>query len=229
MELDWSEQSSHIRTLFHPWQPGDGYDEATIRATEVRLGLRLPITLRNFNRAWGRRKDLAKLAYPLLAPDYLEVREETLQFWVENQAILYWGIPRAAVEEVDPPVVVDDTLSGPELHWEPSHAHLSSFLDDITYFHAFIPGGAIHGGWTRLSGFQADMPAGQMAWLEEEWKKATVTPLTFGMDRHLPVERWPTLYVRDGQAFWWRAMAARNAEALEEIGWRFRFPWLKRW
>ncbi len=48
MEPDWSEQSPHIRTLFRPWQPGDGYDEAEIEAAEARLGVRLPTTLRNF-------------------------------------------------------------------------------------------------------------------------------------------------------------------------------------
>ena len=42
MELDWSVQSSHIRTLFRPWQPGDGEDEATIQAAEERLGVGLP-------------------------------------------------------------------------------------------------------------------------------------------------------------------------------------------
>jgi hypothetical protein len=40
MKLDWSEQSPHIRTLFHPWQPGDGYDEATLQMAEARLGVR---------------------------------------------------------------------------------------------------------------------------------------------------------------------------------------------
>src|SRR5581483_10929314 len=39
MELDWSEQSPHIRTLFCPWQPGDGYDEMTVQAAEERLGI----------------------------------------------------------------------------------------------------------------------------------------------------------------------------------------------
>lgn len=73
------------------------------------------------------------------------------------------------------------------------------------------------------------MPAGQLAWLEEHWSKATVTPLAFGMDLELPVDEWPTLYVRDGQAFWFGAMAARDVDALDEIGRRFRFPWQKRW
>ena len=35
--MDWSEQSSHIRLLYRPWQPDDGYDEASIREVKVRL------------------------------------------------------------------------------------------------------------------------------------------------------------------------------------------------
>lgn len=32
MELDWSEQSPHIRSLYRPWQPGDEYGEAILQA-----------------------------------------------------------------------------------------------------------------------------------------------------------------------------------------------------
>ena len=60
MELDWSEQSLHIRTLYAPWQSGNGYEESMILAEEVRLGVRLPDPLRTFYQAWGRRKDLAQ-------------------------------------------------------------------------------------------------------------------------------------------------------------------------
>jgi hypothetical protein len=209
MECDWSEQSPHIRTLLRPWQPGDGYDEATLQAAEERLGVRLPRTLRQFYLAWGRRADLTQRVHPLLPPDELEIRDDALEFWAENQAVVLWGIRCERLEEADPPVVVAWNLKE-GLEWTPSHAHLSTFLDDMTSHHAFCPGGAIHGGWIRLYGFHDDMPAGQVAWLEEEWSKATVTPLAFGMDPDLPVENWPTLYVRDGQAFRWAAMAARR-------------------
>ena len=71
MELDWSEQSPHIRSLFHPWETGDGYEEADIVAAEARLGVRLPTTLRNFYLAWGKRKDVAQGGDPLLFPQEL--------------------------------------------------------------------------------------------------------------------------------------------------------------
>ena len=48
MELEWSEQSPTIRTLYRPWHPDAGYTEDAIQATEAHLGLRLPAVLRNF-------------------------------------------------------------------------------------------------------------------------------------------------------------------------------------
>ena len=88
MELDWSEQSPHIRTLFRPWQPGDGYDEATLQAAEARLGVRLPATLRTFYLAWGRREDLAWACYYLLPLEDLLIRTSTLVYHSNHVAEL---------------------------------------------------------------------------------------------------------------------------------------------
>ncbi len=230
MELDWSEQSPHIRSLYRPWQPDDGYDEATLQAAEARLGVHLPATLRNFYLAWGRREDLTQTSYYLLHPEDLLIRANTLIIWVENQSVLYWGIPRAALAEPDPPVVV--TWSGEsgwevesELHWTSSHAQLSSLLDDLTYYHAF-GGGATH------KGVSAKMPpqAQQIAWLEEAWGKAKVTPACFGMPSD--TKAYPTLYIREGQALLWvlrYAAVAGEARALDEIAQALQITWEKRW
>ena len=212
MELDWSAQSPHIRTLYHPWQPGDGWDEATIQTTEARLGLRLPNPLRNFYLAWGRRRDMTDVQNPFLDPDTLVVRAETLIFCAENQAVWYWGVRCEALEEDDPPVVMTESgLSGwrveSELNWKPSHSHLSYFLDDMTYLHALFRG-AIHGGWTRP--YLPDPSDEQVAWLEAHWSKANVSPLAFGMNyepiiqTRLPLSGeealypFGPLYIRDG-------------------------------
>ncbi len=227
MELDWSAQSPHIRTLFRPWQPGDGYEEATIQAAEERLGICLPTALRNFYLAWGKRRDLTAQQDFLQHPDGLMVRAGTLIFWVENQAACFWGIQRAALKEADPPVVVAwNEEAG--LVWIPSPARLSSFLDDMTYHHAFL-GGAIHGGYTHSN--LPLFPADQVAWLEEHWSKATVSPMVFGI---IPDADWhgPPLYVRDGQAFYslgGYCLAAREAEVVDEIGKRFQITWARRW
>lgn len=243
MDLDWSAQSAHIRTLFRPWKPGDGYDEATVQAAETRLGLRLPHLLRNFSLAWGRRQDLTQAQNPLVAPDGLVVRADTLIFCVENQAVVYWGIRCDALEADDPPVVV--TASGPsgcevetELNWTPSHTHLSGFLDDLAYDHAFARG-ALYGGATAFG--VPLLQAQHLSWLEEHWSKARVGPLFYGvMAPDSVIDRaWPPLYVRDGQAFCQFSgyggigpvccLVAREAEAFDEISQRFQIAWARRW
>lgn len=230
MELDWSEQSPHIRSLYRPWQPGDGYDEASLQAAEARLGVRLPASLWNFYLAWGRREDLTRTSDYLLTPEELLIQANTLIFCAENQSVVYWGMPRKALVEPDPPVVV--TLSGPsgwkvesELQWTPSHTHLSSFLDDLTYQHA-LAGGAIH------KGVSARMPpqTQQLAWLEEAWGKARVTPTCFGLspDDDVPF----TLYIRKGQALLWVfecVAVAGEARALDEIAQALQIIWEERY
>jgi hypothetical protein len=243
MELDWSEQSPHIRTLFRPWQPGDGYEEATIQAAEAKLGVRLPSPLRTFYLAWGKRRDLAALHHYLLAPDELVIRADTLIVWVDHQAVWYWGVRCEALEQTDPPVV--RTESGPsgsgwevesELDWKPSHAHVSSLFDDMTYLHAFCPGGAMHGGHYDRPGLP-ELAAPHRTWLEEHWNIAALAspPLFFGLmpDEDYSWYSWPPLYVRDGQAFCWEhagcRLAVREVEVVDVMAQRFQIMWTKRW
>lgn len=149
MELDWSKQSPHIRSLFRPWVAGNGYDEATLQEAEARLGVHLPATLRNFYRAWGRRKDLTQMNHHLVTPDQLRIEKDTLLLWRENQVVFFWGVRRQVLEEADPPVVLQYTRPSEEevalgLDWKPTHTHLSSLLDDMTYLHALAEGAHPH-------------------------------------------------------------------------------------
>jgi hypothetical protein len=238
MELDWSAQSPHIRTLYHPWQPGDGWDEATVQAAEARLGLRLPNPLRRFYLAYGRRRDMTKANDPMLDPGKLLVRADTLIFCMENQVVVYWGIRCEALKEDDPSVVV--TPSGPsgwdvesELDWTLYYTHLSGFLDDLMYSHAGVYNAAT--GWDAPS-----LPEQHTAWLEENWSKAVVGPVFYGVVPDVPIDStWPILYVREGQAFYQLSgysslghiccLAAYEAAAIDEINQRFQIKWARRW
>lgn len=248
IELDWSEQSLHIRSLYRPWQPGNGYDEATLQAAEARLGVCLPNTLRAFYRNWGRRRDLKDLQHHLADPDDLVLAAEVLIFCFENQSVVYWGVQREVLGEDNPPVVV--TPSGPsgwevasELNWTSSHTRLSDFLDDLTYLHAFHRG-ALHGGATPPN-FPAPQ-SHQIAWLEEHWSQASANPqalllipnAVFGLSdstsqrpdsNNIPL---PPLYVRAGQALQWGMgcrVVANEADVLDEIGQALQITWLRRW
>ena len=74
---------------------------------EHRLGVRLPVVLRDLYRTVGRRHDLVCAQDRLLGPHELEIDSSglVLQFRVENQAVAWWGIPIAAIKDPDPPVV----------------------------------------------------------------------------------------------------------------------------
>ncbi len=105
MELDWSKQSAHIRTLYAPWQPGDGYEESVIAAAENRLVMHLPDPLRSFYQSWGKRKDMTRLNHLLPGPAEVDSATRCPHFCVENQVTSYWAIRREDLEKANPPVV----------------------------------------------------------------------------------------------------------------------------
>ncbi len=230
MNLDWSKQSPHIRTLYHPWQPGDGYEEVMIIAAEARLGIRLPTTLRAFYQTWGRRRDLTQTRESLLGPDELVVWSDALVFCTENQGTCYWAIQRDFMDEFNPPIVIADAEQEWEAHsplaWRPSHAHLSDFLDDLTYEHALC-GGAIHGGFTN--GFHHKEY--QNVWLEHHWHRVNVGSMCFGLKSDVTSSDLP-FYVRDGQALAWFygcSVAVHSVEALDEISKALQITWVQQW
>ncbi|WP_126594709.1 hypothetical protein [Dictyobacter aurantiacus] len=236
MELDWSERSSHIRTLYRPWQSGDGYDEHIIQTAEAQLGCRLPTPLRTFYAAWGRRKDFTRSNQALVGPDHLIVRSDALIFCFENQAVCAWAIRREDLALTNPPVIVAYShqnwdwgeLDAP-LNWMLSHTHVSDFLDTLAYHHALC-GGAIHGGYvghTKNTGNEEH----QKAWLEQHWCSTSVGRMIFGVSDEVPDEFLPPLFIRDGQALnlWGFSVAVRDVEALDEISHALQVTWIKQW
>lgn len=222
MELDWSEQSPHIRTLFHPWQPGDGYDEATIQAAEARLGIHLPATLRNFYLVWGRRRDMTETMYLLLPPEnHLQLRDDFLEFWVDTHGGRLWGIQRGRLEEADPSVMIAINLDE-GLEWTSSHARLSDFLDDMIYENALC-GGALYTGYS----VERVQTPHQIRWLEDHWRTARESPMI--SEGTLYAFKYPTIHIREGQAVSWRwsywQAAADSQEALDEIARGLQITW----
>ena len=144
--FQWSKNAWHIQSVFPPWQEQDGYALPILVAAEQSLGIPLPMLLKNFYHAWGRRTDLTRARETLLNPDQLTVRSRGLIFTEENQAVYVWAIPYTALQRSNPPVYYAELVPEPaELQWLPSHTHLSDFFDYLTYGHAFASG-APHGG-----------------------------------------------------------------------------------
>jgi hypothetical protein len=91
-----------------PLTEGDGCDDAELDAAEDRLGVRLPVALREAYGLFGRRRDLTSIQDTLLSPDelHLDTTRDALIFRLESQAAARWGVLATDLGQPDPPVVV---------------------------------------------------------------------------------------------------------------------------
>lgn len=228
MPFLWSDNATHIQSLFRPWQPTDQYSERELAVAESAAGLRFPTTLRSFYRDWGRHQGLAQGGNDLLLPlNDTFVRSDGLVFCQENQAVMYWGIQRGSIEMSDPPVSYADTLDWDDkLHrpilgvWRPSHERTSDFLDAFTYAQAF--GGAVCVGRTREP---ADERREML--LHQHWRQIDVRSVPWGLYPNTYPRHWP-LWVRDRQAIWQTEkflVAAGSQEDFDEIAHKLDVTW----
>lgn len=104
----WELLREFIATWYRPVAPGDGFDSSDFEHTERRLGLALPPAFREWLGIAGKRKDVWCRQDEILSPEELVVADNVLVFYVENQAVVRWGIHVADLSLEDPPVVVED-------------------------------------------------------------------------------------------------------------------------
>ncbi|MFI6154608.1 SMI1/KNR4 family protein [Kitasatospora sp. NPDC051170] len=103
-----------------PLGPDDGFAGAELDAAEARLGLRLPVALREAYELFGRRADLTSNQDVLLTPDELYVMEGALVYREENQGCAHWGVLLDDLDQEDPPAVVrPDLADKSQERWEP--------------------------------------------------------------------------------------------------------------
>ncbi|MET7289620.1 SMI1/KNR4 family protein [Streptomyces sp. NPDC005573] len=94
-------------------QTGDGWAEADLVAAEERLGVRLPLALREAYLLFGRRPDLTSNHDVLLGPAelYVDDAKEALVFRHENQGAASWGILLGSLHDDDPAVFIRPDLA----------------------------------------------------------------------------------------------------------------------
>ncbi|MEV7602047.1 SMI1/KNR4 family protein [Kitasatospora sp. NPDC089797] len=110
-----------------PLGPRDGFTGAELDAAEQRLGLRLPVALREAYRLFGRRADLTSSQDVLLTPDELHVLDGALVFRAENQGCAHWGVLLADLALDDPPTVGrSDLADKSQERWEPWEERFST-------------------------------------------------------------------------------------------------------
>lgn len=121
----WALVSGFAAYWGEPLGPDDGFPDAELDAAEGRLGLRLPVALREAYRLFGRRADLTSNHDVLLTPDELFVLDGALVYRTENQGCAHWGVltadlARDGVDREDPPTVMRLDLADPsQERWEP--------------------------------------------------------------------------------------------------------------
>ncbi|KUJ65758.1 hypothetical protein ACZ90_43430 [Streptomyces albus subsp. albus] len=89
-------------------ESGDGWAEADLDAAEERLGLRLPVAMREAYLLFGRRQDLTRNHDALLSPAqlYVDDAKESLVFRHENQGAASWGVLLDSLQDDDPAVFI---------------------------------------------------------------------------------------------------------------------------
>jgi hypothetical protein len=104
----WSLLKESVAEWHTPLKDGDGYAAEEIDQAEQRLGLRLPIALREWYSLAGRRDDITRRQYWLRRPSELTIRGDVLEFHRENQSVVNWGVRLTDFDQDDPPVFIDD-------------------------------------------------------------------------------------------------------------------------
>ncbi len=125
----WSLLKDFVAEWHAPLKDGDGYTAEEVDAAERRLGLKLPLALREYYLLAGQREDLVAKQNFLVSPDELEIEEGLLEFYCENQGVVHWGVNPDDLHLPDPPVYLnDDGLYGGERENIRQNETLSEFV-----------------------------------------------------------------------------------------------------
>lgn len=112
----WNLLREMIGQWYRPLTDRDGYPEP--------VGpVELPLALREWYQLCGRRGDVWSVQDRFLDPHRLETQGSYLVFYVENQAVVQWGIQLEEAVQEDPPVWIERT----EGQWTPESPTVSQF------------------------------------------------------------------------------------------------------
>ncbi|MFE4172318.1 SMI1/KNR4 family protein [Streptomyces sp. NPDC056909] len=117
----WDFIRGFVADWLRPLGEDDGWAESDLTAAEGRLGLRLPLALREAYLLLGRRPDLTSNHDVLLSPAELYVDDagEALVFRHENQGAASWGILLGELTAEDPAVLIRADLADKDAEkWE---------------------------------------------------------------------------------------------------------------
>ena len=206
-----------IRGFAANWTDGlgddHGWGEADLAAAEERLGVPLPLALREAYLLFGRRRDLTSNHDDLLSPPelYLDAAKEALVFRHENQGAASWGILLTELAHEDPAVVIRADLADKDAEvWEGWLERLSlAFVEIVLSESLHVP--------EELCDFLSDLGDDGIEVLEQNCTRLPFPAYPMGEEE--PGIRWffgPDVLLRDDGRVALLARA-RTGEALDHI------------
>ncbi|MGI4790289.1 MAG: hypothetical protein ACRYFS_15735 [Janthinobacterium lividum] len=116
----WSLLKDFVAEWHSPLKPGDGYSASELDAAEQRLGLKLPLALRECYGFAGKFIEAFSVNPYCFTPLYeLSIQEDDhnqiLWLFSETQAIVSWGIRQQDLAQDAPPVYSDNSYVSAEL------------------------------------------------------------------------------------------------------------------
>jgi hypothetical protein len=149
LHLAQSDRWAKVAQWVAPLAEGDGCDPAEIAAAEARLGFPLPVALTEWYLLAGRRGDMNHTQDALVPIEHLDMDDEWLVFYTENQSVVLWAISALDLQQSDPPVWV---LDGRENFQET--ATFSDFIFEMALHRCLFLGKFRGGGWTAAAQIQ---------------------------------------------------------------------------
>jgi hypothetical protein len=195
----------------------DGSTQAELDDAERRLGVRLPLAVREAYQLLGRRKDLTSVNGTLWGPEKLDYDRENqiLVFRAAHQGVAFFGVSLTDQADDDPPVLYYATLMDRESEeWEPFLDRFSLACVDMVLWEA-VEAGPLSDGRDHEPGATPSLTQG-------------LTRLSF--PRYRPNFDTAVWYVSDDLILRdidsdWLAICARTEPALD----RFRHDHPGRW
>ncbi|KJY32915.1 SMI1/KNR4 family protein [Streptomyces sp. NRRL S-495] len=180
----WEFIRGFVANWSEPLDDDDGWGEADLVAAEERLGVRLPLALREVYLLLGRRRDLTSNHDVLLGPSELYVDEagEALVFRHENQGAASWGILLDSLVDDDPAVFIRADLADKAAEcWESWLERLSLCFIEIVLSESLQAGG-------ELCDFLSDFDDHGVDLLEKNCTRLAFPTYPMGEEEH-PI-RW---------------------------------------
>jgi hypothetical protein len=121
-------------TFGYPLTEKHALSRKVLTAAERRLGVRVPIALRDFYLVAGGERRFNHSFNRILSPRDWEVDKQRLIFMDENQVVVRWGVSLRNASSADPPI--SQGVNGETIAWYPEHRKLSVFLSVMLHYNA---------------------------------------------------------------------------------------------